>query len=87
MSVLVTICLLVISACMLPCFYRLATGPQLLDRLLAFDLIAVLLALTVALYAVLTETWFYVEISMGLAVLGLVGTVAVAHLIERERVF
>lgn len=87
MNLLVTVCLLVISACMLPCLYRLATGPHLLDRLLAFDLVAVLLALILALYAVLTEAWFYVEISMGLAVLGLVGTVAVAHLVERERVF
>jgi multisubunit Na+/H+ antiporter MnhF subunit len=59
----------------------------MLDRLLAFDLTGVLIAVALAVYAVLQGSWFYLEISMGLAVLALVGTVAVAHVIARERVF
>jgi multicomponent Na+:H+ antiporter subunit F len=86
-TTLATVCLLVVTACMIPCMYRLVRGPHALDRLVAFDLIGVLVALTLAIYSVIQESWIYLEISMGLAVLALVGTVAVAHYIERERIF
>ncbi len=87
MTTLATVCLFVVSACMIPCMYRLVRGPHALDRLVAFDLIGVLVALILAIYSVIQESWIYLEISMGLAVLALVGTVAVAHYIERERIF
>jgi multisubunit Na+/H+ antiporter MnhF subunit len=82
-----TACLLVLLACLLPCLYRLAVGPTVFDRILAFDLIGVLLAAALAVYAVVQESWVYLEISMGLAVLALVATIAVTHFVEREQVF
>jgi multisubunit Na+/H+ antiporter MnhF subunit len=82
-----TACMLVLFACMIPCLYRIAVGPHVFDRLLAFDLVGVLLAAALAVHAVVQRAWVYLEISMGLAVLALVGTVAVAHFVDRERVF
>jgi len=85
--VFVNACFFLLLGCIVVCLYRLARGPRMLDRLLAFDLTGVLTAVAVAVYGILQRSWLYLDISMGLAVLSLVGTVAVAHLIARERVF
>jgi multicomponent Na+:H+ antiporter subunit F len=84
MTILATVCLVIVALCMLPCVYRVAAGPHALDRLLALDLIGVLLAVAIAVYAIVSDTWIYLEISMGLAVLAFVGTIAVAQYIEHE---
>ena len=80
-------CLVVLVACIAPCLYRIATGPHALDRLLAFDLTGVLVSVVLAVFAVVQGSWAYLEISMGLAVLAFVGTLAIAHYIERGRIF
>jgi multisubunit Na+/H+ antiporter MnhF subunit len=87
MTVLVLACLLVLITCMGACLYRIVVAPDALNRLLAFDLMGVLISLAVALFVVIKESWVYLEISMGLAVLALVATIAIAHFIERESIF
>lgn len=87
MMTLATICLVIIIGCLIPCLYRVAIGPHPLDRLLAFDLSGVLIALAVAIFAIIQGEWAYLEISMGLAVLAFVGTIAVARYIDRGRIF
>ncbi|MDQ4075864.1 MAG: monovalent cation/H+ antiporter complex subunit F [Chloroflexota bacterium] len=84
MTGIAAVALLVVVICIIPCVYRIAVGPHALDRLLAFDLAGVLLSLAVAVYAIIQGSWAYLEISMGLAVLAFVGTIAVAQYIERE---
>lgn len=80
-------CLLVLALCIGACLYRVAVGPDALNRLLAFDLTAALISLALAVFAVIRESWLYLETSMGLAVLAMVGTVAIAHYVGRERIF
>jgi multicomponent Na+:H+ antiporter subunit F len=87
MTVLALACLLVLISCMGACLYRIVVAPDALNRLLAFDLMGVLISLALALFAVIKESWVYLEISMGLAVLALVATIAIAHFIERESIF
>lgn len=87
MTVAIDVCLVALVLCLAPCLYRIAVGPHLLDRLLAFDLIGVLVAVIVAVFALREDAWVYLEISMGLAVLAFVGTMALAHYIERGTVF
>jgi multicomponent Na+:H+ antiporter subunit F len=86
-SALVTACLVILVGCMTACLYRIAVGPHAIDRVLAFDLLGVFVAAALAVQALLTGSWFYLEISMGLAVLAFVGTVAAAHYIERGSLF
>lgn len=81
-----TICLVILLACIIPCLHRIAVGPHVLDRLLAFDLTGVLTAVALAVFAVIERSWVYLEISMGLAVLAFVGTVAIALYVERKEV-
>jgi multisubunit Na+/H+ antiporter MnhF subunit len=87
MITLVLACLLLLITCIGACLYRLVVAPDAVNRLLAFDLLGVLISLSLALIAVLEGSWIYLEISMGLAVLALVATVAIAHFIERGRIF
>jgi multisubunit Na+/H+ antiporter MnhF subunit len=87
MIAIATLCLFVLFGCMIACIYRMVTGPDALNRLIAFDLLGVLVALALALFAIIRDSWLYLEVSMGLAVLSVVATVAIAHFIERERIF
>lgn len=87
MMLIAQICLFVLGACMLACGYRIAAGPHAVDRLLAFDLVGVLISVSLAIFALLQGSWIYLETSMGLAVLAFVGTMAIAHYIERGEVF
>jgi multisubunit Na+/H+ antiporter MnhF subunit len=82
-----TACLLLLAGCLAVTVYRLATGPHALDRLLAFDLTGVLLAASLGIYAVIRDSWVYLEIAMGIAVLALVATIAVAHYVGGGRIF
>ena len=41
----------------------------------------------VAVFAIIQGSWAYIEISMGLSVLAFVGTLAIAHYVERGRIF
>lgn len=86
MTALASVCLIILLACILACLYRLAVGPHALDRVIAFDLTGVLIAVALAAYAIVQDSAAYLDISMGLAILSFVGTVAVAHYLERERV-
>lgn len=87
MTTIAAVCLVLLIACLVPCFYRLAKGPHALDRLMAFDLIGVLVAVALAVFALVHGSWAYLEISMGLSVLAFVGTLAIAHYVEGGRVF
>jgi multicomponent Na+:H+ antiporter subunit F len=87
MTTIAVLCLVILVACMFACFYRMAIGPHALDRLLAFELNSVLVTVVVAVFAIIQESWVYLEISMGLAVLSFVGTVTIAQYIERRRIF
>lgn len=87
MTLIAQICLLVLAACMMACVYRILVGPHVVDRLLAFDLVGVLISVMLAVFALVQRSWVYLETSMGLAVLAFVGTMAVAHYVERGRIF
>jgi multicomponent Na+:H+ antiporter subunit F len=72
------------AAALLAC-YRLLKGPTRADRVVALDLlfaVAVVLCLSAAL---LTRRTAFLDVGIGLALVGFVGTVAWARLIERGR--
>ena len=87
MTFLATICLVVLVICILPCVYRIIIGPHAVDRLLAFDLAGILIAVSLGVFAIIQDSWVYLEIAMGVAVLAFIGTMAIVHYIERGRIF
>jgi multicomponent Na+:H+ antiporter subunit F len=65
-------------------FIRLAKGPTLPDRVIAIDLIGVLMVCLVVLMAGLTAQQAFLDVAMVVALISFVGTVAYAQYIERE---
>ena len=65
-------------------FVRLAKGPTLPDRVIAIDLIGVLLVCLLVIMAGLTAQQAFLDVAMVVALISFVGTVAYARYIERE---
>jgi multicomponent Na+:H+ antiporter subunit F len=66
-------------------FIRLAKGPTLPDRVIAIDLIGVLLVCVLVVTAGSTTVQAFLDVAMVIALISFVGTVAYARYIERER--
>jgi multicomponent Na+:H+ antiporter subunit F len=64
-------------------FIRLLKGPTLPDRVIAIDLIGVLLVCLLVLMAGLTAQQALLDVAMVVALISFVGTVAYARYIER----
>jgi len=65
-------------------FIRLAKGPTLPDRVIAIDLIGVLLVCLLVVVAGVTAEQALLDVAMVVALISFVGTVAYARYIERE---
>lgn len=65
--------------------WRLFAGPTLADRVVALDLVAVLLIVFLVVFRMVTGTNAYVYVAIGLALISFLATVAFAHYIERAR--
>jgi multicomponent Na+:H+ antiporter subunit F len=66
-------------------FVRLTKGPTLPDRVIAIDLIGVLLVCMLVVIAGLTAQQAFLDVAIVVALISFVGTVAYARYIERER--
>lgn len=66
-------------------FVRLVKGPTLSDRVIAIDLIGVLMVCLLVLMAGSTRQAAFLDVAMVVALISFVGTVAYARYIERER--
>jgi multicomponent Na+:H+ antiporter subunit F len=65
-------------------FIRLAKGPTLPDRVIAIDLIGVLLVCLLVVEAGLTGQQTFLDVAIVVALISFVGTVAYAQYVERE---
>jgi multicomponent Na+:H+ antiporter subunit F len=63
---------------------RLVRGPGLVNRVVALDVIAVLGAALTALFAIQFEQRVFLDVTVILALVSFVGTVAFAYYIERR---
>jgi multicomponent Na+:H+ antiporter subunit F len=66
-------------------FLRLLKGPALADRVIAIDLIGVLLVCLLVLIAAATGQPAFLDVAMVIALISFVGTVAYSRYIERSR--
>jgi multicomponent Na+:H+ antiporter subunit F len=65
-------------------FIRLAKGPTLPDRVIAIDLIGVLLVSLLVVTAGVTGQEAFLDVALVVALISFVGTVAYAQYIERQ---
>jgi multicomponent Na+:H+ antiporter subunit F len=66
-------------------FIRLFRGPTLPDRVIAIDLIGVLMVCLLVVTAADTEQQAFLDVAMVVALISFVGTVAYSSYIERSR--
>ena len=63
---------------------RLARGPSLGDRILALDMMSLIVAAAIAVFAVRTGLYLYLDIAVALALLAFLATIAFTrYLISR----
>ena len=75
--------LLIIS--MVLAFIRLVRGPQAADRVVALDLISVLIVAFLAAYAVHAGDTSFLDVAIAYALVAFLGTVALARFLLRSR--
>lgn len=66
-------------------FIRLILGPTLPDRIVALDMMTVLIVSFCGLYAILAEDTAFIDVAIVLALVGFLATVALARFVERRR--
>jgi multicomponent Na+:H+ antiporter subunit F len=73
-----------IIAAILCAAYRLLVGPTLADRVIALDLVTMLLVVFLVLFKLVSGVGAYIYVAIGLALISFLATVAFAHFIERD---
>jgi multicomponent Na+:H+ antiporter subunit F len=63
---------------------RLIRGPSLPDRVVALDLISILVAGSTAIYAIASGQAAYLDVATILALISFLGTVAFARYLEKQ---
>jgi len=76
---------LMLTAAVILAFLRLVHGPSVPDRVVALDLIAVLVVAIVATYNIATNQPVLFDAAIVLALVAFLGTVAFARYVERSR--
>jgi len=65
--------------------WRLLTGPTLADRVVALDLVSMLLVVFLVVFTMVSGVDAYIYVAIGLALISFLGTVAFANYIDRTR--
>jgi multicomponent Na+:H+ antiporter subunit F len=63
--------------------YRLFVGPTLTDRVIALDMVSMLLVVFLVLFKLVSGVGAYIYVAIGLALISFLATVAFAQFIER----
>ncbi len=64
--------------------FRLVRGPSLPDRVVALDLISIIMMGFIVAYAIATNQPVYLDVAIVLALIAFLGTVAFAYYLERQ---
>ncbi len=78
------VCILLAGLAALLGFHRLLKGPTQADRVVALDLLFAVAVLLCVAAALVTGRTAFLDVSIGLALVGFVGTLAWARLIDRQ---
>jgi multisubunit Na+/H+ antiporter MnhF subunit len=79
--------LLIHIALLAACVWRVWRGENAIDRLIGADLIGTLTLAALVLIALITANSIYIDVALGLAALGFIGTIALARYIADQQMF
>ncbi|MBS3791786.1 MAG: cation:proton antiporter [Candidatus Bipolaricaulota bacterium] len=67
------------------CLFRIGSGPTPADRMVAIDILGILVVGFCALFAVITDRAFYLNIALAWGLLSFIGTTALAKYLEGKK--
>jgi multisubunit Na+/H+ antiporter MnhF subunit len=67
--------------------WRVWQGENVIDRLMSLDLLSTLILAVLVLLALIRRDSIYIDVAMGLAALGFIGTIALAKYVADEQMF
>lgn len=68
--------------CMFMCLYRVGRGPTAPDRIVAIDIMGILMVGFCAIFSIITKKDLYMNIAISWALLNFIGTLALAKYLE-----
>ena len=87
LSVVIYAALIIHLGLLAVCVWRVWRGENVIDRLLGADVFATLVLGVLVLVALITLDSRYIDVALGLAALGFIGTIALARYIADRQVF
>jgi len=75
-------CIVVLIICCFMCLYRVAFGPTPSDRIVANDILGILVVGFCAIYSAVSKQDLYMNIALAWALLSFIGTIALAKFLE-----
>jgi multisubunit Na+/H+ antiporter MnhF subunit len=69
------------------CIWRIWQGENMVDRIIGLDMNATLILAVLVLIALITTNPIYIDVAIGLAALGFIGTIALARYIADHKMF
>lgn len=86
MMIFYWVMVILVSISMAAFIYRLIIGPSVPDRVVALDSIGVALIAMIGLISILSDTSFFLDIILLLAILAFIGTVAFSKFLEKGEI-
>jgi len=68
--------------CMFMCLYRVGRGPTAPDRIVAIDIMGILMVGFCAIFSIITKKDLYMNIAISWALLNFIGTLSLAKYLE-----
>lgn len=85
LGIALIVTVLFIIAALLAATWRLLVGPTLADRVVALDMVTVLLVVFLVVFKLVSGVSAYIYVAITLALIAFLATVAFAHYIERTQ--
>ena len=85
MNSLIDILLYIQCALCALCLYRVLRGPSVADRMVAIDIMGILVVGICALLAIITERSFLIDIGIAWIILSFIGTLSLAKYLEGRK--
>lgn len=82
-NTILTISLILFGISIVITFVRIVIGPSLPDRVIALDVIGVLLISSIAIISVLSKTVAFFDVILVLGILAFISTIAFSKFLER----
>ncbi len=79
-----TVLTVILGLALLATLVRLLRGPTTADRVVALDLMSTLVVGYLAIHAVVSKQWVYLDLALALGLVAFLGTIGFGVLVERQ---